>query len=91
MAQVDTGGWRSGWGQTRTVTKRFESKWEETEMVGAERTLSLRGTAGRGAHHDGFTYPPPPIFSAPGFGRIFQHGVFATSLYMVTQLPTEMA
>ena len=33
----------------------------------------------------------PPPFSAAGFLRHFQHGIFAAWLYMVTQIPTEMA
>ena len=32
----------------------------------------------------------PPLFSAPGFLRHLKHGGFATWLYMVTQIPTEM-
>ena len=36
------------------------------------------------------TYISPP-FSAAGFLRHLKHGVFSTWLYMVTQIPTEMA
>ena len=38
------------------------------------------------------THTPPPLFFPPGgFLRHLQRGVFATCLYMVTQIPTEMA
>ena len=39
----------------------------------------------------GVSHTPPPLFSAAGFLRHLKHGVFATRLFMVTQIPTEMA
>ena len=54
----------------------------------------FRGAGGiyREARHEAFTYPPPPpLVSASLFLRHLKHGVFATWLYMVTQIPTEMA
>ena len=44
-----------------------------------------------GGTPSGFRIPPPPPLSAAGFLRHLKHGVFATWLYMVSQIPTEMA
>ena len=36
------------------------------------------------------SHTPPPLFSAAGFSYDLKHGVFATWLCMVTQIPTKM-
>ena len=50
----------------------------------------LGGRINGEARHEGFAYPPP-LFFAAGLLRHLKHRVFATWLYMVTQIPTEMA
>ena len=71
---------------------------EHGPPAGVEEAMFLWNGASRGgggrmcreARHEGFAHHPP-FFSEAGFLRHFKHGVFATWLYMVTQIPTKMA
>ena len=53
-----TGGWRSGWGQARAVTKRLEKGWGWTEAIGADDPSAPRA--------DGQGGCIPPFEARPG-------------------------
>ena len=62
----------------------YQAGWSATESGG-------RGRIYGEAHHEGCAYTPLPLFSAARFLSHLKHCVFATWLYMVTQIYTDMA